>query len=532
MNLLVVGNGFDLEHGLPTQYKDFLDFIYGFKVLINGGYKNNGLKEFERIVINGENPYIDDVNNRKEEPRKFNECVKSMLLHEDAFTIKGFEEWSNQEHIKNLQSYCDDNVWIEYFIDKRDKEKKTWIDFESEISKVIQSLDYMRKYRIKAKENKSTYCNEKCFNIEGKIYKLLNRGINHRDINLLDYEEYKKIVVDRLKKDLNRLICALEIYLYVYVNNVDIKTIAPDIKNVEIDKVLSFNYTDTYNKIYLKNNSKFIEYHYIHGQSDLKEEKNNMIIGIDEYLDYDLVNKEIDFIAFKKYFQRIYKETGSEYKSWLKNMNKSDEHNNIYFFGHSLDVTDKDVIEELIIGSNKKTDITIFYYNEEAYESQIANLVKVIGKDELIKRVSRSENSITFKQQKSSIFLELIDNIEKASKELAKELDNEEVYFNYSKNILNLGSDLHIYFEIIDNELINANLYIEKIDADDLYNEYIDIINDICTFAIRHKDDNYYIDIISYKSNNSIDKENIDGSLVDILKYIYEDYNSKTWKYK
>ncbi|OOM81221.1 AbiH family protein [Clostridium sp. BL-8] len=532
MNLLVVGNGFDLEHGLPTQYKDFLDFIYGFKILINGSYRKNGLKEFERIVINGENTYIDEVNNRKKEPRNFNEYVKNMLLYEDAFTIKGFEEWSNQDHVKNLKNYCDDNIWIEYFVDKRDKEKKTWIDFESEISEVIQSLDYMRKYRIKAKENKSTYCNEKCFNIEGKVYKLLNRGINHRDINLLDYEEYKKIVIDRLKNDLNKLICALEIYLYVYVNNVDIKTIAPDIKNVEIDKVLSFNYTDTYNKIYLKNNINFMKYHYIHGHANLKEEKNNMIIGIDEYLDDDLINKETDFIAFKKYFQRIYKKTGSEYKSWLNNMNKSDEHNNIYFFGHSLDVTDKDVIEELIIGSNKKTDITIFYYNEETYESQIANLVKVIGKDELIKRVSRSENSITFKKQKSSVSLELIYNIEKTSKELAKELHNEEVYFNYSKNILNLGSDLYIYFEIINNELINANLYIDKIDVHDVYGEYIRNINDICTLAIKIKDDKYYIDTISYKLNNSVDKGNIDGSLADILKYIYEDYTSKTWKYR
>ena len=27
MNILVVGNGFDLAHGLPTKYSDFLDFI-------------------------------------------------------------------------------------------------------------------------------------------------------------------------------------------------------------------------------------------------------------------------------------------------------------------------------------------------------------------------------------------------------------------------------------------------------------------------------------------------------------------------
>ena len=29
MNIFLIGNGFDLAHGLPTQYKDFLDWIIG-----------------------------------------------------------------------------------------------------------------------------------------------------------------------------------------------------------------------------------------------------------------------------------------------------------------------------------------------------------------------------------------------------------------------------------------------------------------------------------------------------------------------
>ena len=31
MNILVIGNGFDLAHGLPTSYKDFLVFIERYK---------------------------------------------------------------------------------------------------------------------------------------------------------------------------------------------------------------------------------------------------------------------------------------------------------------------------------------------------------------------------------------------------------------------------------------------------------------------------------------------------------------------
>lgn len=35
MNILVIGNGFDLAHGLPTKYTDFLEFTKVIKRVIN-----------------------------------------------------------------------------------------------------------------------------------------------------------------------------------------------------------------------------------------------------------------------------------------------------------------------------------------------------------------------------------------------------------------------------------------------------------------------------------------------------------------
>ena len=72
--------------------------------------------------------------------------------------------------------------------------------------------------------------------------------------------------------------------------------------------------------------------------------------------------------------------------------------NNLYIIGHSLDVTDKDILKELILAPDTTT--TIFYYNQEAMASQIANLVKVIEQDELIERVHGKNPTIIFKQQK------------------------------------------------------------------------------------------------------------------------------------
>ena len=67
---------------------------------------------------------------------------------------------------------------------------------------------------------------------------------------------------------------------------------------------------------------------------------------------------------------------------------------NFFFYGHSLDVTDKDIIAELIRQENAKT--TFYYHKPEALGEQVARLVKVIGEDELIARTGDYMPSIKF----------------------------------------------------------------------------------------------------------------------------------------
>ena len=73
----------------------------------------------------------------------------------------------------------------------------------------------------------------------------------------------------------------------------------------------------------------------------------------------------------------------------------------LYIFGHSLDVTDKDILRDLILNDNVYT--TIFYHNKDVMGQQIANLVKVIGQDELIRRTGGSTKTIEFKQQQDMV---------------------------------------------------------------------------------------------------------------------------------
>ena len=128
-----------------------------------------------------------------------------------------------------------------------------------------------------------------------------------------------------------------------------------------------------------------------------------MVLGIDEYLHEPAKTDDNEFIEFKKFYQRIYKRTGSKYLSWLGYLNayidKTRKANppatSVYFYGHSLDITDGDIIAKLIRIENATT--TIFYHSKKALGDQISNLVKILGEEELIERTGDYKPSILFK---------------------------------------------------------------------------------------------------------------------------------------
>ena len=213
--------------------------------------------------------------------------------------------------------------------------------------------------------------------------------------------------------------------------------------------ILNFNYTHIIQKCYLSRykNDLIKDMDYIHGEANINNtiKTENIVLGIGEYLPDDEKDKKTDFIAFKKFYQRIYKGTGSKYKEWLEQIQKKyfsalqnetnfmdmmkaaysrkeqddmwlwymaaqnnnqskNEIHNLYIFGHSLDVTDGDILRDLILNDNVHT--TIFYYNRDVMGQQIANLVKVIGQDELIRRTGGSTKTIVFEPQKPMVPIE------------------------------------------------------------------------------------------------------------------------------
>ena len=403
LNILLIGNGFDLAHELPTKYTTFLtvcDIISG-------------------IYTNKPNTYLIRKLSLIENYKDMYELLKKLI---EARDIPDDKIDSSDNKISELYENINGNFWFAYFVRNNPPKRDYWIDFETEISNVIQKLDAV--YRGFGCEN----------TLSDEVTQLKSVWLRCKDkSSFKDKVDFDQLICD-LKEDLRRLIRAFEIYLVIFVEHIELskKQTLPVIKDINPDYVLSFNYTHTYQKMYDHLSEKIIKYDYIHGEAciDNNLDTDNMVLGIGEYLSEEEKDTRLEFLEFKKYFQRIFKKTGNKYLGWINQIHQAnDKYKNqysiyenkyqaltnkrtslaeytqigirpekppfqLYIFGHSLDVTDGDIIKQFLDIENLTT--TIFYLDQKDMKEKIRNLITIIGQDKLIAKTGNK--SIVFRE--------------------------------------------------------------------------------------------------------------------------------------
>lgn len=461
--LLIVGNGFDIGHGLKTKYSNFLDNInvlneillsiapdYNINSTIQ--YRGNNIVDENiaeafnntfNIIFNSLDKTLDDkfsIQNfctefaKKKNDINYNAGEMTCDIDSNVTDFKTkYKDISSKDknlfslaeiilpkilrninslkcnHSSNISTiskltktndmkikwflaeyFIQENTLLQYFLKKYNDKSlgDKWIDIETELSKIvtlaeniIKTLNTGQKYLIN-KEQLEQYFDTLCI--------LFNIGRESTSIPL--EKEILQTNISNLEKELNNFIYLLENYLIYEENKITSHprdfSILQDIDNIaqNITHLLSFNYTDTFRQLYdtaLNDNVDFI-----HG----KLNEHNLVLGIGETLDETEESSIILCIRLKKYFQRIFKKTGAKYDDWLtKYLFKT-----VYIYGHSLDITDKEILEPIIENAQK---VIIFYYNKSAYDQQIINLVKILGKQKFIKYVSKTINKIEFREQ-------------------------------------------------------------------------------------------------------------------------------------
>lgn len=288
------------------------------------------------------------------------------------------------------------NSWYEYFrhLIKKNKLQDNWIDFEAEISEVIKKIENNIPKDVIENTDKEERCkskNQDATNSYPSIYKFMKANNN-----CFDSKTQQNKFILHLEHDLSDFINALDYYV-TFIDEINNLKCLSDIKNIKIDKIISFNYTDTYRRCYSKN---MIDenIHFIHGKANrtLGDSASKLVLGTNDTLSDQERDSNISCVKFKKYFQRIYKRTGNDYKRFLKEADeeRSGETIRSYFFGHSLAATDGDVIRRVIEASDH---VVIFYHDDMQHREAITNLVTVLGRDKLIEY---AEERIEFRKQR------------------------------------------------------------------------------------------------------------------------------------
>lgn len=117
--ILILGNGFDLAHFLPTKYDHFM----------------HAMRNVE--------------NYDKDEPMVFEDLYTDLLSSENYFFDNTTKLYKTQEiilpldEVKKLQDKLKKNGWFQYFKSYLDSGIDTWIDFENEMEVVLNAVCYI-----------------------------------------------------------------------------------------------------------------------------------------------------------------------------------------------------------------------------------------------------------------------------------------------------------------------------------------------------------------------------------------------------
>ena len=312
--LILIGNGFDLAHGLKTSYKDFLtDYLF---CCINSFYKN---KEYKDPLLE-----ISYVHSGTVFAPKTVESSFQILIDE----IKMFET-SKLISVKYKSVFFKD--LITNFVDLN------WVDFENEYFNALK----------KCKSNSE-------FNY-------------HNVISLNNEFEFIKGKFEQYLYQLQGLVGKVpEIYKFANIFCEDIK--ASEIVTYSLEKdvkpnrlyVLNFNYTSTVTESYNRCNRNFnIDVNFIHGE--LCQSDNPIIFGFGD--EYDKDYKEFENHKNNSLFKHIKSFNYFKTRNYHDLVRFTDNDDfQVYIIGHSCGLSDRTMLKQ-IFEHEKCKSIKIFHYN-------------------------------------------------------------------------------------------------------------------------------------------------------------------------
>lgn len=333
MDILVLGNGFDLAHKLDTKYNNFLKYCQ--------------------------------------------------------------EKYSSIKRIgaDNSNNFLYNNVWVKHFLNKTLAGDK-WIDLENEIYNVILKLSELPYFKNSVSHGRykditfwiSKDHMELNFDEVQKYFRTPSTFYSTKDCYCIKIKDFIEFLYNQLR-DFTK---EFEKYLLEEENR-KIKKIPKFNLRVNSDciSLLNFNYTDTCEQLYKINfnycscgiKTKAV---YVHGKIN-NEDGCNMVLGTHNFNNEQI---PVEFNIFKKHHQRHKYRTIEPYQELLNELKypKKIYVPTFHIIGHSLDKTDHSILKHILLAKEKSV-IKIYYHNEEALARMQSNIDLIIGEEEVMTKV-------------------------------------------------------------------------------------------------------------------------------------------------
>lgn len=382
--IILIGNGFDLAHGLKTSYRDFID-DYWKTFIENIPFLERSYKD-ENVSIENSKYILKNIiiNPTKTYQSLLSDIRSHRMLYNNHITMN-----FQNKFLEQISNYLTNKNWVDIENEYYEKLRKCKHD-EAEILNeeliIIEKL--LEKYLSKIES-------ETTFPINKEIKKHIFSPINYKDIPQSKERSFISDIISRIKNikdtdEYDNLSTTQKNYIennWLNENSLNDK-IFDDVKDWLLHDIvprlvlrpnnimfLNFNYTTTHNQYIIEEPD--INSIHIHGE--LNNPKNPIIFGYGDELAEDY--KQIENLNDNEYLKSVksirYLETDN-YRKMLSSIES--EPYQIFVMGHSCGNSDRTLLNTLFEHKNC-VSIKPFYHLREDGTDNYNEIVQNISRN-------------------------------------------------------------------------------------------------------------------------------------------------------
>ena len=343
-DIIILGNGFDLAHGLATGYKDYVRAMLIDSLIVKGGARST----------------------YKGSPFKL-----SGSINRSGLWLGNFEQLDKKENRKLCELYNwllelpkdDESRFIRRIIE--DFENKGWVDLEETFFSILKASiteDYIDRDRIKALNKQMEELGQSLCQYLTK----LEQPAPFEDIRTL-FEQIKKEQIERAWEQARNYNFPRIVATRVHAGQME--------ERLSGITVLTFNYTDTCEVLYkdvltikvkdVSNCSLVGEIEddipptFIHIHGSLKEE--DIVLGYgDETTDMFRELEDANDNELTKYFKSFYYMQNPRYRQFFEVLERGPFR--LHLMGHSCGLSDRVLLSSIFNHPNLE-DVRIYYHD-------------------------------------------------------------------------------------------------------------------------------------------------------------------------